>query len=459
MTKEERELKAQRNIVRQLKEYGQSILIWPTGMGKTYTSMQIALNGMYNHVIYLSPFSLFNQSIIDNYLDVDDERFKLYTFAMLRTLHGFPNFGGEFDSMNTPDTLFIIDECHMVCAEQTYKALSLLKNEICPNAHYLGLTATPKRPDGMNPVFDVFNGRVADEYYLNQAIEDGILKKPTYIAGTFELDESLLKKKMKIEQSIEDLPANVRKSLNIRLQKMSDMDIRYTLEQWLPKDDYIKLIIFFPLKTILNERIEKYRDAFQTLFPDYSINVLKIYSGECEASAEDISNLKYKSKTIDIIASINMVSMGYHFDDLSCIIMDRATASQIVYLQQIGRCINITSSRTPLIFDIVGNYAKEQYSTVRRGRKQPKKFYMGDILLDKSSINFIDNQINFSEIERLVAEYQVEAINGWNVENIIEKYLNNEIDINTICSPAVLGISEERFLARVNVYKEKRMSA
>lgn len=460
MTLQKRYRKGINNIQSQLKEFGDSILIWPTGLGKTHTSMEIACGGAFKNVIYLSPFVHFQKSIKESYRSGIKklQSFKMYSFAKLRSLYKNPDLSHEFFDMNNENTLFIIDECHMACARITYKALMLLKNELCPNAKYLGLTATPQRADKKNPIYKIFNGHIADEYYISQAIMDGIFPKPKYIAGTFELDDFLLEQKMKIERDINDLPLKMQKSLRTNLQKISNMDISYTLNKWLPKDDYIKMIIFFPLKSILKERSEIYKDILQKLFPDYHINMIKVYSGECEGNAKKIDKLRPKHKTIDMITSINMVSMSYHFDDLTCIIMDRATASQIIYLQQIGRCINIKANKEPLIFDIVGNYDRYQYvvdSEPGEKKQTADETTIGEEYFGKGNITFYDERISFANLQKRMHPYQIKSINGWNLQNIIQKYLKNVLDISVICGPGVLGISEDEFLAHVTVYKEK----
>jgi len=459
MTLQKRYKKGLNNIQRQLKEFGESILIWPTGLGKTHTSMEIACGGKFTNVVYLAPFVHFQKSIEQSFSDGIQklQSFKMYSFAKLRSLYKYPDLSHEFINMNNENTLFIIDECHMACAKITYQAIMLLKDELCPKARYLGITATPQRADGKNPIYKIFNGHIADEYYINQAISDGIFPKPKYIAGTFELDDFLLSQRMKIERDLNDLPKKIQKSIRTNLQKISNMDISYTLNKWLPKDDYIKMIIFFPLKSILEERSGIYKTVLQKLFPDYKINVLKVYSGECASNAKKIDKLRPKHKTIDVITSINMVSMSYHFDDLTCIIMDRATASQIIYLQQIGRCINITSKKEPLIFDIVGNYDREQYTVNTESlKKEPQeKSTIGEEYFGKGNMEFHDERMSFDKIKKRMEPYKVQSINGWNIQNIIEKYLRNEIDIMTACGPSVLCLSEKEFLALVTAYEEK----
>lgn len=50
-----------------------------------------------------------------------------------------------------------------------------------PETKFLGLTATPQRPYGIDVVKEVFNGNLADEITLEEAVATGLLKMPNYV--------------------------------------------------------------------------------------------------------------------------------------------------------------------------------------------------------------------------------------------------------------------------------------
>ena len=54
---------------------------------------------------------------------------------------------------------------------------------------------------------------------------------------------------------------------------------------------------------------------------------------------------------IDIIHSINMLNMGYHVGHVTGVVIKRSTKSEIIYYQQIGRCMSIKAKTNPIIID------------------------------------------------------------------------------------------------------------
>lgn len=58
-----------------------------------------------------------------------------------------------------------------------------------------------------------------------------------------------------------------------------------------------------------------------------------------------------------ILYCVDMLNEGVHLDGVDAIVMLRATTSPHVYLQQLGRVLDATGNRTPLVFDISDNYS------------------------------------------------------------------------------------------------------
>lgn len=81
----------------------------------------------------------------------------------------------------------IIDESHHSAAQSYSKILDYFKPQIL-----LGLTATPERMDG-NDILKYFNGHIAAEIRLPEAIDKGLLCPFQYFGVTDDIDLSQIK--------------------------------------------------------------------------------------------------------------------------------------------------------------------------------------------------------------------------------------------------------------------------
>lgn len=54
---------------------------------------------------------------------------------------------------------------------------------------------------------------------------------------------------------------------------------------------------------------------------------------------------------LDIVHSIDILTMGYHVGEVTGVIIKTATGSEIKYYQKLGRCMSVTEDSTPLIID------------------------------------------------------------------------------------------------------------
>jgi len=169
-----RETIAMLNIEDQLSKYGESILVWPTGMGKTYHAFKVASTlkcpKKFQTVIYLSPFNGINNDTEMKYdWKGNNIKFISFTFAKLRNLYKNKSIEEVFEKYNKKSTLIVIDEAHQACAEKTMLAVKELR-QICTKVRVLGFTATPVRGDRKNPIIDLFHGHVSDYYTIKEAI-------------------------------------------------------------------------------------------------------------------------------------------------------------------------------------------------------------------------------------------------------------------------------------------------
>ena len=58
---------------------------------------------------------------------------------------------------------------------------------------------------------------------------------------------------------------------------------------------------------------------------------------------------------IDLVLAVDMLNQSYHSSTLTGIIMNRTTLSNIVFTQQLGRCLSVMAENQAIVFDNVGN--------------------------------------------------------------------------------------------------------
>lgn len=88
-----------------------------------------------------------------------------------------------------PDYI-LLDEMHRALAKEWSKGIKILL-EMFPNAKVLGLSATPIRylDRCRNVVEELFNGNLACDMSLSQAIFDGILPMARYVCGVYSFEK------------------------------------------------------------------------------------------------------------------------------------------------------------------------------------------------------------------------------------------------------------------------------
>lgn len=436
------------SIKENLSKYGKCIAVRPTGFGKTFISLSVG-SSMYKNVVFLYPRNVLIDQIYREYKEnISKVEFKSLSYRNIIKLDEEGLLNREmFGSLDNPETLFILDEVHMACATKTLKSCKKLMS-VCSNAHFLGLTATPERADKINPEIELFDMHKIFSYTLADAISDGLFTKPDYVLGTFGLSDNLCEYKKVLKLQSNNMSDNVVKELTSTILELGELETKPVLDKYLHKlvedQDYMKILIFFPMKKILNDKMSEYEKIFQDLFPGYNINVLKIYTGEYNRNTNMLPELKKRPKTIDLIASIDKLTLGYHIDDITGIIMNRPTNSNIIYKQQIGRCINIVSKIKPIIFDFVGNYSKKQYSsavTSEEERKNAREF--AESTFGIGNITLYDELANTSKIKRIMINNEKE---DW-ILAIVQAYLYQDAPIE-YCTKK-LEMSTDVFLETV----------
>ena len=440
---------------------GKCLIVRPTGFGKSYILSHIA--PLYDHVIYLYPKNIIQLDVERKYKAIiKDLDIHFISYSMMVSLLKRKEIGSkevEYFAQFTNDerSLIIIDEAHLAGGSKVSKALDKLIDTY-PKAHVLGATATPTRTDDFNIRTHFFDSCEVSKYSLKDAINDGLFRKPYYIYGTFLASENFLRLANRVQDSN---MSDERKTKVIHMIRMSEMKyaelnnekevIKSTIKLAEHDENYLKFILFFPNIDTMYMKRESIKKNFKEMYPGYRIRVTIVASDTTKnkKNVEKLQSLKRRDKTIDLIFSVDMLSMGYHVSDINGIIMYRMTCSDIIYIQQIGRCMSIDSDIRPIIFDFVGNYF-DHNSSIYGGSVLESKFgnnknYDNDF--DTGSVEIIDNMKEFTEIERLIEiEEQQEIIEMW-----IKAYLYKNAPVDICCR--YTRLDHDEFLYKVKIWK------
>lgn len=443
-----------------LKSNGKCLIVRPTGFGKSYILSHMA--SQYDHIVYVYPKEIIKLEAKEKYKQILSEvDIKFVSYSMCNSLNKNNMIEDSIyfkDMKNSKKCLIILDEAHLAGGEKISIALDRIIS-IYNKCDLLGATATPDRSDYFNINYHFFDGIQVSKYGLKEAINDGLFKKPLYVYSLFEINKSFNKMIDRVSES--DLSNNTKEEL-INTIKSSEMKyinlyneskvIKDNIISFTDDTNYMKFIAFFPNIDTLYSKCDNIINNFYSAFPDHTIRSIIVASDtkENRNNVSKIQKIRKKNKTIDLIFCVDMLSLGYHVSSLNGIIMYRNTYSDIVYKQQLGRCLSIDSDITPIIFDFVGNYLKHnylQFSVVNQSNKSKK---IEIEMFGKDQVKLIDNLKDIDDIERFIDDVLKEEL-----ENvIIDAYLHKHAPIK-YCLHELKLINETEFMSLIEKRKEK----
>lgn len=278
--------KAYRAAVRMMEQYGKAAIVHPTGTGKSYIAFKLIEDNPEKVVIWLSPskyiFKTQLESLKRNDPDFPLANIHFYTYAKLMCCTQ-----AQLDEIAAQKPAYIIfDEFHRAGAgcwgEST---VALLK--LCPDAKFLGLTATNIRylDNNRDIAEELFDSRVASNMTLGEAVVMGILPAPKYVTMVYQYQKALAKYQARVD--------------NLRTPGIQDVNQKYL--------------------DALRRALEQ-ADGLDKVFADF-----KTDTGD----------------RLKLLFCIDMLNEGVHVEGISGVILFRPTISPIIYKQQIARLDSI----------------------------------------------------------------------------------------------------------------------
>ncbi|MFJ3585274.1 DUF3427 domain-containing protein [Streptomyces sp. NPDC090127] len=208
----------------------------------------------------------------------------------------------------------------------------------------LGLTATPERMDGHNIQDEFFNGRIAAEMRLWEALENDLLSPFHYFGVTDNTDMSAVawKRGAYEPSALSDLftghDARARLVVQAVKDKVTDPGSMRALGFCVSVDHARFMADFF-------------RRA--------GLNAVAL-SGETPRAERKGALDALRSGQLQVIFSVDLFNEGLDIPDVDTLLLLRPTSSATVFLQQLGRGLRRSEGKAVLtVLDFIGQHRKE----------------------------------------------------------------------------------------------------
>ena len=340
------------SAVEMLEKTGKAAIIHPTGSGKSYIAFKLCEQYSDKTVCWLSPSEYIFETQLENLkADTDGwitENIRFFSYAKLMMMN-------ESELSDIQPDYIVIDEFHRCGAEMWGQGVERLLN-LYTEARILGLSATAIRYlDNQRDMSDeLFDGNVASEMTLGEAIVRGILNSPKYVLSIYSYQAELFRLESKIKRAktftAKAKAENYLEALKRALDKADGLDVVF--EKHMP-DRNGKYIVFCSNRSHLKEMKRKVPEWFGKI--DEDPHLYEVYT-EGPSTSKTLSEFKRdNSEHLKLLFAIDMLNEGIHVDDINGVILLRPTVSPIIYKQQIGRALSACKKNNPVIFDIVNN--------------------------------------------------------------------------------------------------------
>ena len=233
--------------------------------------------------------------------------------------------------------------------------VALLK--LCSDAKLLGLTTTNVRYlDNDSDMFEEhFDGHIASEMTLDEAVVRGILPAPNYVTTVYQYQKDLARYQTRVDNlrspGIQDANQKYLDALRRALEQTDGLD--KVFEHHITNKSG-KYIVFCAGKEHMDEMVSHVPEWFAKVNPD--VAVYEAYSDDPGTDKAFADFKTDESDKLKLLFCIDMLNEGVHVEGISGVILFRPTISPIIYKQQIGRALTAGDNSAPLILDVVNNF-------------------------------------------------------------------------------------------------------
>ena len=336
-----------------LSETGKAAVIHPTGTGKSFIGFRLCADHPDRVICWLSPSEYIFKTQLENLSKVSGgwqpSNIRFFTYARLMNLTKQELAGIQ------PDYI-ILDEFHRCGAQEWGKGVAALRG-MYAEVPILGLSATNIRYlDNQRDMADeLFDGNIASEMTLGEAIVRGILAAPKYVLSVFSYQKQLETYERRVwharSRAVRETAEQYLDALRRALEKADGLDTVFAKHM---TERTGKYIVFCASLAHMREMVDKAGEWFAKVDP--KPHLYTVYSDDPSAS-QSFQDFKadHDPDHLKLLYCIDALNEGVHVDDVSGVILLRPTVSPILYKQQIGRALAAGKREHPVIFDIVLN--------------------------------------------------------------------------------------------------------
>ena len=341
-----------------LKTAGKAAIVHPTGTGKSFIGFKLCEDFPDKRICWLSPSEYIFKTQVENLLSSDgcpeakrENRLKNVSFYTYAKLTAMPD--AELKEI-CPDYI-ILDEFHRCGAKVWGQGVQNLLS-MYPGVPVLGLSATAIRylDDQRDMSDELFDGNVASEMTLGEAIVRGILNPPKYVLSVYSYQKELDQYQRRIQtaknKAVRDEGEKQLEALRRALEQADRLDEIFHKHM---KNQTGKYIVFCANYEHMTEMIGKAHEWFAKV--DDKPHIYTAYSDDPETDKAFRDFKIDESDHLKLLYCIDMLNEGVHVKDVEGVILLRPTVSPIVYKQQIGRALSAGKKTDAVIFDIVLN--------------------------------------------------------------------------------------------------------
>ena len=400
-------------------------IVQATGTGKSYNALQLCYDNQDKKIIYVVP----SLGIIEHIKSIIEENPNLslerdFKNVEFRTYQSFLNLSKK-EMESIPCDLIIDDEFHHLGAPVWGQRIKKFI-ELCPNVKVFGMTAYTVRDRGtiyerdmVNPDTDeLFSNKIVSRYDLCDAMVDKVLPKPIYKCAYIGLEKMLNEIKGKVNESnkeINELLESARKKVH-EAPSIKDLVIKSIKKNG-------KYIYFCPpysekgandIESIKNEALE----WFKSILPEEDI---VFYTSTSEMGTLGKQNRKAFYNDLDlegkdakgklrVMFAINQYNEGIHAPNVDGVIMGRATTSDIVFFEQLGRALSVRGNTLEEYSHLI-NLSYEQLLQMCKDKDIPVK----------------EDATKEDLIESLLAPIVIDLVGNYEYIKELENNLQNKV--------------------------------
>ena len=418
--------------VKKAYESGENVvgIVHATGTGKSYNALQLAYDNKDKKIVYIVPSNGIIEhieKIISNSPNLDFKRD--FPNLELRTYQSLVSLSKE-ELKKIECDILIIDEFHHMGAP-IWGAQVKAMIETHEDIKIFGMTAytvrdrnTPYERDMANPnTNELFSNKIVSRYDLCDAMMDGILPIPVYKSSYITMED------------IEDVENRLNKSLLSKEECKKYKDMLLAAKERIHEAKSIpkvisknikpngKYIYFCPpySETGVND-IEAIKAQAMNWFKQITEeDNIEFYTSTSQMGKEGIKNREafYEDKTTEgedakdklrVMFAINQYNEGIHAPNVDGVILGRATSSDIVFFEQIGRGLAVRGDAKEK-FEQLAQYSKKELEEMCKSRE----------------IEIKENYTKEDLIERLIAPTIIDLSNNFRYIKELENNLKNRV--------------------------------